>query len=158
MKQLPYWGPTNIRWHHIKFSWSRNLTPGISAPLLCQINWQAVIVKSHDIWLFCNTVAKPQKSPCECFNILYQQHSSAYTTKYVLSCLWAPQLPSKCYEKRNMNPMVFRVLLSLAIQLTLVYTKFSKYTNILPLSMPHTLWECILTHSEALLPTLLTSH
>ena len=34
MKQIPYWGPTNIRRHHIKFSHPGDLVPGISAPLV----------------------------------------------------------------------------------------------------------------------------
>jgi hypothetical protein len=34
IKQVPYWGSTNIRYHHTKFSNHANLLLGICAPLV----------------------------------------------------------------------------------------------------------------------------
>jgi len=34
MKQVPYWGPPNIRCHHTKFSSLGDLVPGICIPMI----------------------------------------------------------------------------------------------------------------------------
>jgi hypothetical protein len=85
-KQVPFWGSTNIRYHHTKFSYHSDLAPSNCAPLYeCNLTvWYFIYLQSAD---YCITVCGCE-STLLCFCLLTQNCVAFIINSHVLINYW----------------------------------------------------------------------